>query len=339
MVDLNKIQDGLDKMMEAVMLMKQGFRDGGEITVQSIGPKATTCKAASSKTTVTAQASQSLDQYLGIANPGNELELLKAALKNPKWPDAVNANLICDPNSDQDKIERGKGIIELMIEEDLKGLKYLDIGCGEGHTVAVSADYSPTIAVGYDQKQYPNWSQIPAKDNLRFTTDFEEVSKLGPFDVITIFDVLDHSMEEDPVILLEKAREVLADMGKIYLRCHPWISRHGTHLYHSLNKAYAHILFSDEELSEIIPQPKFVEPSRQIVRPIATYDQYIKLANLVTLNRREITEKPEPFFRLPSLEKRICQRTKMPNFPEYQMSVQFVDYVLAKAKPDITAAK
>lgn len=343
-MDLNKLQEALDKGMEAIVMMKQAFRNGDNVITAQAAPAKAAAKPAAAAATAkpiaaqAAQATQTLDQYLGIPDPGSEIELLKAALKSPKWPDAVNANLICDPNSDPDKLERGKGIIELMIEEDLKGLKYLDMGCGEGHTVFVSADYSPNIAVGYDSKHYPNWTQFQAKDNLRFVTDFEEVSKLGPYDVITIFDVIDHSMEEDPVVLLEKARSVLTDSGKIYLRCHPWVSRHGTHLYHSLNKAYAHIIFTEEELSGIIPQPKFVEPSRQIIRPIATYDQYIKLANLVTLNRREITEKPEPFFRLPTLEKRICQRTKMPNFPEYQMGVQFVDYVLTKTKPETTTA-
>lgn len=361
MVDINRINESIDKMMEALLLFKQAFRDGGDIaiTTQSVGGapnQAMTFEelkrqrrqqrlakqglgggaitAQGNISAMSAMSQQNLNEYLGITNVSDEFELLNLALKSPKWPDAVNVNLICDPNSDQDKSERGKGIIELMIEEDLKELKFLDIGCGEGHTVCVAADYNPKMAVGYDPKSYPSWSTFPQKPNLLLTTSWDDVMNNGPYDVITIFDVLDHSMEEDPVAILEKTRAIMSDTGKIYLRCHPWISRHGTHLYHSLNKAYAHLIFTEEELKQIVPNPQFVEPSRKVTRPLLTYDEYIKLANLFVLSRREITEKPEPFFKISTLEQRICKNTKMSNFPEYQMSIQFVDYVLSKNKPD-----
>ena len=66
----------------------------------------------------------------------SQFEELKKALFSDKWPVAVNPNLICDPNSSEDKKERGIGILELIIEDQLtKESKFLDFGCGEGHCV------------------------------------------------------------------------------------------------------------------------------------------------------------------------------------------------------------
>ena len=149
----------------------------------------------------------------------NTFDQLKAVLLSDNWPAAVNPALICDPNSEHDKKERGIGIVELIIDQAMtKDQKFLDYGCGEGHCVlAAPNSLGCGLAVGYDPKQH-NW---PSEDKTKFTTSYEEAASLGPYDSILIFDVLDHVENESPVDLLKKAADLLADKGKIYIRTHP----------------------------------------------------------------------------------------------------------------------
>ncbi len=255
-----------------------------------------------------------------------DFETLKKVLETTRWPEAVNPNVVCDPNSENDKSERGYGVIELLVKEDVRGKKFLDFGCGEGHCVLAAANRKASVAVGYDSKTF-NWR---SGGESKFTSSFEDVKKLGPFDIILIFDVLDHAIGEDPVDILKKAASVLSPNGNIYLRCHPWISRHGTHLYHQINKAYVHLVFTPNELKELVPEPIFNEPNSNVVYPIRTYDTYVTNAGLEIVNRDNICVKVEPFFKTPKIAERITRNVSAPYFPEYQMSIQFVDYVLTK---------
>jgi len=264
------------------------------------------------------------------STPSDEFSQLKEILYSDKWPDAVNKNLICDPNSQEDKIERGRGIVELMIEENLNGLKVLDFGCGEGQCVLVSTDYETSLSVGYDIKENPNWKNY-SKPNLLMTTDWSQVQENGPYDTIILFDVLDHCVAESPTELLKKVNSVLSPSGKVYMRCHPWMSRHATHLYHDINKAYVHLVFTDEEMKELVPNSDFAEECIKIVTPIMTYTQHIDDSGLKVQTRRDITEKSEPFFKIPLISNRIIKHTKFNDFPEFQMSLQFLDFCLVKS--------
>lgn len=306
MPDLNKFNESLDKMIQLMVEMKKSLQ------------------TEENRPVVTPQAQETANLELG------SFDQLKEALSSTRWPEAVNPNLICDPDSESDKEDRGRGIIELMIEEDLKGLKFLDFGCGEGHCASLSASYGTSLSVGYDMKDNAKWSAHAPQPNMLFTTNYQEVLNRGPYNVILLFDVIDHVEHEEPIALLTRAASALADGGKIYMRCHPFTSRHATHLYHDLNKAYIHLVFTDEELKQILPEPKHAEINNGVTYPIKTYNQYIDAAGLKTVSKREITEKFESFFRIPVISDRIIKKTKMSSYPEFQMTVQFVDYVLAK---------
>jgi 2-polyprenyl-3-methyl-5-hydroxy-6-metoxy-1,4-benzoquinol methylase len=250
-------------------------------------------------------------------------------LKADKWPMAVNPNLICSPDNDMDKVDRANGVVELMIEENLNGKKFLDFGCGEGHIVDVSTKHNTVISVGYDIVENKSW----AGKSGNLTTDMNFVEASGPYDVIIMFDVLDHVAPHDnldaPKSILAKAAELLSPKGKIYLRCHPWTSRHATHMYHWENKAYAHLVCTDEELKD--KGIKLGEPTQKVIRPIATYRSWIKNSGLKVDNERIIKEPVEEFFKAPKIADRIQKNVRMDCFPEFQMSIQFVDYILAKA--------
>jgi 2-polyprenyl-3-methyl-5-hydroxy-6-metoxy-1,4-benzoquinol methylase len=256
-------------------------------------------------------------------------EKLKAALESDKWPEAVNKNLICDPKSEIDKIERGRGIIELLIEENLQGIKFLDFGCGEGYCSFYASEKNPIISVGYDIKEQ-NWQHFQTKPNLLFTQDKAKVVENGPYDVILLCDVIDHLEGANPTDILKEAESLLTPKGKIYMRTHPFTSRHATHLYHECNKAFVHLVFTEEELNELFPDAKHTEPNIGITTPLATYTKSIDDAKLAVVHKREIKDKVENFFKIPKVAERIMKHTKHPKFPEFQMSLQFVDYVLKK---------
>jgi 2-polyprenyl-3-methyl-5-hydroxy-6-metoxy-1,4-benzoquinol methylase len=258
-----------------------------------------------------------------------DFDSLKKALESDKWPEAVNPNLICDPDNETDKLERGRGIVELMIEPDLKDLRVLDLGCGEGQVAFVASEYEPKIVVGYDVKENEKWKEFK-KDKLVYTTNFDEVLENGPYDVVVMFDVLDHVKDEDAISLLKKASKALDDDGQIYMRCHPFVAKHGTHLYHQLNKAYAHLVFTKDEIKKLITDDKYVEETIEVKYPISTYLKFIESSGLKIANRRDITSKVDPFFKIPKIAERIIKNTGMDQFPEFQMSLDFIDFVLKK---------
>jgi 2-polyprenyl-3-methyl-5-hydroxy-6-metoxy-1,4-benzoquinol methylase len=314
------IQEALDKIIKDVMDVKSLLR-GSSPTIES---KTSTIQ----KTTPVVVAPVAVEDQL------DTFEKLKEALQSAKWPEAVNKNLVCDPDSEQDKLERGRGIVELMIEEDLKDLKFLDAGCGEGHCAFTAQEFGPTISVGYDMRTSPSWEKLlVGKENQKvlFTDQYDKVKENGPYDVILAFDVVDHLENEDPVTFLKKLKDVLSDKGKIYLRLHPWTGRHATHLYHDLNKAFLHLVFTEEELRKIIPYSKYETPQIKVTTPIKTYEEFMRESGLKIVHRRDIQEKLEPFFQIPKIAERIMKATKFTTLPEWQLSLSFLDVVVAKA--------
>jgi hypothetical protein len=170
------------------------------------------------------------------------------------------------------------------------------------------------------------------QEKFLLTTDFEKVVSEGPYDIIMIYDVLDHSPVE-PSEVLAKAKSVLAEDGKIYLRFHPWTGRHGGHAYRKINKAFVHLVFSEEELEHLGVN---LETNRKILFPINTYNKAIEEAGLVRESEPEVdTQEVELFFEENALVKsRILKAFGLDEWtaekPVFQMSQCFLDYVLKK---------
>lgn len=304
MPDLQKVNESLEAAVQSLLELKKALNsESPTVVAQNIPPT----------------EPQTQEEY-------NTFESLKNALNGDKWPAAVNPNLICDPNSAQDIEERARGIIELMIEEDLKGKKFLDYGCGDGSVVNLSREYNTALSVGYDIV-HRTWKQV---SGTMISSSFDDIKEQGPYDVILLFDVIDHLKTENPLQVLKKLKDILSPEGRIYMRCHPFTSRHATHLYHDLNKAYIHLVFSPEEIKQIIPQSNYEEHNIGVVYPIKTYTDYVAEAGLNVINRRDLTEKVENFFKIPKIAERIIRNIKFDNFPEFQMSLQFIDFVLSK---------
>lgn len=260
----------------------------------------------------------------------SEITTLRLLAKSEKWPLAVPEDLICGDSEDH-KLARAAGLVNDFIRTDLSNKKLLDFGCGEGHVPYVAANLvGVKMAVGYDINDQ-NWNQFENTVNLKFSTDFEEIKRNGPYDVILINDVIDHAEEN----ILIKANKVKAPNGRIYLRCHPWTSRHGTHLYKQLNRAYLHLVFSTDELFGMGLKET---TAKKILDPLPEYKKMIEEAGLKISEEDVVTHPVELFFtHEPAVLRRIKEQWKVSKnkalalgteFPRNVLEIQFVDFIL-----------
>lgn len=262
-----------------------------------------------------------------IVNFDDEFDKLKKIIKSEDWPEAVLEFHIADETSEEDKIDRAEGIIDILIE-DLKDRKFLDFGCGEGHCVKYSSEQ--TFSVGYDIVKTGNLKWEEENENFLLTTQFEKIKEKGPFDIVLVYDVLDHA--KDPVDVLNKVSSVLSPRGLVYLRCHPWCGRHGGHCYRKLNKAFVHLVFSEEELKKLDCDVEF---NNKILFPLRTYEDFIKKTDLKINSFETEIQTVEDFFKNNELVRnRILNLYNKEEWrhdpPSFQMSQCFVDYVLGK---------
>ncbi len=256
------------------------------------------------------------------------LNELKELLNSERWPEAVNPIFICADDSEEDKTARANGILEMFIDDPLNDTHFLDFGCGEGHMVYESAK-NTKLSIGYDLEDF-NWARHK-KDNVVFLTNFDLVKQFK-FDVILVYDVLDHITDNSQAQVLKNLKTLLTDKGKIYIRFHPWTSRTGSHLYKSINKAYAHLAFSDVDLMRM-GYTQF--PTVKSITPLETYRDWIAQAEL-TIKYEDVTkESCENFF----FENTIIMESIKDNLKTFDvvavnnikraMEIQFVDFVLA----------
>lgn len=262
----------------------------------------------------------------------SDLSQLKMLLDSGDWPEAVFSAHIADENSESDKQDRAMGIAEIMLPPCI-GKKFLDFGCGEGH-VANYVARDASVSVGFDLAR-PASSPFAWEEKtgvVLLTTDMVKVQQEGPYDVILIYDVIDHC-ESDPADVLKNAASMLAPDGQIIMRCHPWCGRHGGHAYRKLNKAFVHLVFSEEELSEMGVD---VEHNNKVIRPLKSYARAIDESGLKKVGEPEIdSQEVESFFReTPVVRDRILKNWGISEWaqdpPQFQMSQCFVDYVLKK---------
>lgn len=249
-------------------------------------------------------------------------------IDDPDWPQAVQPNLIVSNRGEPEKQFRAlqvAGIINDIIGTTPRASRILDCGCGEGHIAKELAGCYESV-VGYDIKEDDNWQDKP--DNLIFTTNKEQVATLGLYDLIVLYDVLDHVTGESPPTFMQWISSLLTNHGKVFVRTHPWTSRHGGHLYESVNKAYLHLALTPDELIQAGIQPKFIV---QVTRPLATYQEWFKSAGLNIKSRRIQAEPPEDYFKGPIL-KRIINTTWKGNIDAESarkiMTNQFIDFLL-----------
>lgn len=245
-----------------------------------------------------------------------QMQSIKEKLEGIVWPVAIDPDML--DRSDEDKAE---SVIELLVTEYLEGLKFLDYGCGTGHVVKAAAARGAKLSVGYDEKQ--TWDFASDTTSL-FTENFEEVKANAPYDAILLYDVLDHCV--NPEETLQRVKQVLSSKGRVYIRCHPWCSRHGGHLHHRINKAYLHLILDHTELTRIGGYE--CKRTSKIVKPLATYRKWFESTGFEVIQEFPIDSEPEDFFMTDPVIADRLEKYWNNEFYKEHMAIQFVDYVL-----------
>ena len=263
----------------------------------------------------------------------SELTELRMLSKSDVWPEAVPKELICG-DTEEEKLSRAAGILEEFINEELDHKSFLDFGCGEGHVAYVAANQKEIKkSVGYDIKDQ-DWGHFSSLNKLKLTNSWEDVKSSSPFDVILVNDVLDHTRK--PQDELAKIQSIKTPQtGKVFLRVHPWTSRHGTHLYKKLNKAYLQLVFSEEELVSMGLEEM---NTLKIIDPINSYKRMIKESGFSIIKEHITTQPIEMFFtHTPEILRRIKSKWKNSEIPEFAsgaifpreiLETQFIDFIL-----------
>lgn len=257
-----------------------------------------------------------IDRSLFPANTQVLIDLLQSS----EWPHAAPQFLIC-ANTEKDKVERAEGILN-YIGENLDQKKFCDFGCGEGH-VAKEVGKHTTNSTGYDIVKTGDLPWETTQEGFTLTTDYEKVKQQSPYDFILLYDVLDHAAS--PIEVLEKVRLLCNQDTKVIVRCHSWMSRHGSHLYQDINKAWIHLVFTEEELNLMglkLPQ------MQKIYFPLGAQDEWFKRSNFKVISSDIIKCQVESFFRRPLISNRLPLEQFKGEFPEWQMSQSFNDYIL-----------
>lgn len=264
---------------------------------------------------------------LDVTSAQEEFDILKGLLYSSDWPEAVFELQIADENSESDKEERASGIAEILLPP-LNDKRFLDFGCGEGH-VAKYVSECASVSIGYDitRKGSLSWEE---EGKFLLTVDLEKVKSMAPYDIILVYDVLDHA--EKPSEILATAKTLLSDDGMIYVRCHPWCCRHGGHAYRSINKAFVHLVFDDEEMKKLGLN---FETATKTTSPLKMYETVIRAAGLEPPEPEIERQEVEGFFHeRDEVRRRILARFGISEWqeerPAFQMSQCFVDYKLKK---------
>jgi len=88
--------------------------------------------------------------------------------------------------------------------------KLLDYGCGPGAFINAIQGVNGIVAFGYEP-----FMDERSGGNLPIYKDFAILEKNGPFDIITVFETIEHLEEKEIREFLVRANNLLTDKGKI----------------------------------------------------------------------------------------------------------------------------
>ena len=231
-------------------------------------------------------------------------ETLFEILTSEYWPEAVDPTNIIE--TDWDKLIRAKSIINNLLPE-------LD-----GKTLLCVGDCPKVVEVAKDRAK--------SADHIGINR-MQSEALCKKYDIILLYDVLDHISTQKRLTLINIAKNMLAPDGLIVCRCHPWTSIHGGHCYHRLNKAYAN-MFLGYRLNEY--QDISVD---KIPNPVDYYDKFFQDCGLDIVKVDKLTDKiPEMIDQDDIIAYLSVKYDMVPSNLRSSMQIVFMDYCL-KAPP------
>jgi SAM-dependent methyltransferase len=247
-----------------------------------------------------------------------------AMIKAKTWPLAVSEHIASRQPTQRDKENRASGALSYMVNRSMEGIRFLDYGCGDGYIAAAAAQRGVASSTGYDITENQAWGDITSAE---FVTNPERLPN-DYYDMIFVYDVVDHSL--DAVGMMQHVYALLKPGGVCYVRCHPWTSRHASHLYKfGLNRAYAHLFLTYDELVELGATPMFTRAEKD---PLTAYNWFF---SPFSVEKEHIIRKDvDPFFLAPTMTDLLFKEQEVK--PKDQkaflerLSLEFVDYVLVK---------
>jgi SAM-dependent methyltransferase len=104
---------------------------------------------------------------------------------------------------------RLKRVISLVISQPYIR-KVLDYGCGSGAFIEAIQGKNGIKAFGFE----PIMKERAGADSLIYS-DFSSVNAEGPFDIVTIFETIEHLSDDELAEFLARADEILSNNGRI----------------------------------------------------------------------------------------------------------------------------
>jgi SAM-dependent methyltransferase len=162
----------------------------------------------------------------------------------------------------------------------------LDIGCGPDfplfHVLEAAPDSFPKRYVGVDLNPLP---KPPSRRWAEFRGGFEFISRhleLGPFDLIVVFEVLEHMNEADGAALLACALEHLRAGGRLMLSTPVFNGRAARNHIHEYEIA---------ELEAVVRRLGF-----RVERRFGTFASYSDLKRAVTPEEKRILDRLREYY-------------------------------------------
>lgn len=251
-------------------------------------------------------------------------EELKEMVFSDNWPKAVPEYMLTDERDYQECLSRGCDILQFLIKEEVKGKRFLHYDLRDGSVVQVARDMK-SDAFGYCDSFDVIWN------NEFVLNDYDELVKQSPFDVIFLWDVLDHVVEEKSNEIIKSCYNLLSRGGTIYCRLHPWCGRHGADVYRQLNKSFIHLLFSEREFESLEIAIPF---NKKVLQPDVIYRKWFE--EYFDITKEEIDRWPiEPFFENGLLFHRFLRnfdldRKNKASLPLKYLEQDFVDLTMVK---------
>jgi hypothetical protein len=228
------------------------------------------------------------------------------------WPKAVEDQMIVAQSDEINVRRRALDIVRSYIPEPLEGKKFLDFGTGYSECWKYAKHAAFTM--GYD-----------IDEGTDACHDWAAILECRPFDVILVYDVIDHLVDLDGKLMeIDQIKEVLRYLkdlltadGRIYMRCHPWASRHGTHAYLNCNKAFVH--YETREFDQA--------PTHQFY---LSYRELFDATGLQIVSMKETNQDVEQIFlTTPFLDWKSAFTLGDRDNHDKLMQCNFVDYILA----------